>query len=108
MFFNLFKRKEKKLLTGGLNKDVLTGFIDKIEDIVCIVDNNYKIDYINKPEMVTKYNYLMDLLEYNENQEIYNEIFDTVKLEGFYSNNIEILHSILKSEKTIILKMAKM
>lgn len=93
MFFNIFKRKEKKLLTGGLNKDVLEGFIDKIEDIVCIVDNNYKIDYINKPEMATRYNYLMDLLEYKDNQDMYNEILNTVKLEGFYSNNIEIIRN---------------
>lgn len=97
MFFNLFKRKNKKLLNGGLNEDVLSGFIDKIEDIVCIVDNNYKLDYINKPEMMAKYNYLMDILEYNENKYIYNEIINTAKQEGFYSNNIEIFRN---KEKT--------
>ena len=101
MFFNLFKRKEKKMLTGGLNNDVLAGFIDKIEDIVCIVDNNYKIDYINKPEMAEKYNYLMDLLEYNENQEMYNEIINTTKIDGFYSNNIEIMKNKEKNKMYI-------
>lgn len=103
MFFNLFKRKEKKLLTNGLNRDVVEGFIDKIEDIVCIVDNNYKLDYINKPDMAIKYNYLMDLLEYNENQDMYNEILDTIKLEGFYSNNIEILRN--KEKTTMYIAM---
>ena len=33
-FFNFFKKKEKKLLEAGLNKDVVEGFLDKIEDIV--------------------------------------------------------------------------
>lgn len=97
MFFNLFKRKDKKLLTRGLNEDVLTGFIDKIEDIVCIVDNNYKLDYINKPELQTQYHYLMDILEYDENKSIYDEIINETKQEGFYSNNIEIIR---KKEKT--------
>ena len=89
-FFNLFKKKEKKLLEAGLNKDVVEGFLDKIEDIVCIADENYKIDYINKPNMVKKYNFLLELLEYNQNKQLYNEIVNTAKEEGFYSNNIEL------------------
>lgn len=97
MFFNLFKRKEKKLLGTSLNRDVVEGFIDKIEDIVCVADNNYKIEYINKPNMINKYNYLMDLLDYNENQELYNEIIEITKQEGFYSNNVEIIR---EKEKT--------
>ena len=99
MFFNLFRRKEKKLLGTSLNRDVLEGFIDKIEDIVCVVDNNYKIEYINKPNMINKYNYLMDLLDYNENQELYNEIIEITKQEGFYANNVEIIKD---KEKTAI------
>jgi len=97
MFFNLFKRKEKKLLGTTLNKDVVEGFIDKIEDIVCVVDNKHKIEYINKPNMINKYNYLMDLLDYNQNQELYNEIIEIAKQEGFYSNNVEIIRD---KEKT--------
>lgn len=91
-FLKLFKkRNNKNLLGNGLNKDVVEGFIDKIEDIVCIADMNYKIDYINKPELSKKYNYLLELLEYEENEELYNEIVGTAKREGFYSNNIEIV-----------------
>ena len=90
-FFKIFKRKERNLLTNGLNNDVVEGFIDKIEDIVCIVDNEYKIDYINKPDMSKKYNYLFELLSYDENKELYNEIINITKDEGFYSNNIEII-----------------
>lgn len=91
-FLKLFRRKEKNnLLISGLNNDVVEGFIDKIEDIVCIVDSNYKIDYINKPDMAKKYNYLFELLGYDENKELYNEIIETTKEEGFYSNNIEII-----------------
>lgn len=92
MFFNLFKRKEeKKLLENGLNRDVMEGFIDKIEDIVCITDSDYKIEYINKPDMVEKYNYLFELIGYEENKEVYNAIIELTKQDGFYSNNIEIL-----------------
>ena len=90
-FLRLFKKKEQKLLEAGLNRDVVEGFLDKIEDIVCIADENYKIDYINKPNMVNKYNYLLELLEYNKNKQLYNEIVNTAKEEGFYSNNIELI-----------------
>ncbi len=91
-FFKLFKKKsDNKLLGNGLSKDVIEGFIDKIEDIICIADINYKIDYINKPELSNKYKYLLELLEYDENQDIYNKIINTAKTEGFYSNNIEIM-----------------
>ena len=87
----LFKKKEQKLLEAGLNRDVVEGFLDKIEDVVCIADENYKIDYINKPNMVNKYNYLLELLKYDQNKHLYNEIVNTAKEEGFYSNNIELI-----------------
>lgn len=91
-FFKIFKkRNDKKLLVNGLNRDVVEGFIDKIEDIVCIADINYKIDYINKPNLASEYSYLLELLEYDENKELYNKIVNTAKEEGFYSNNIEIV-----------------
>ena len=90
-FFNIFKKKERKLLNNGLNKDVIEGFLDKIEDIICIADCNYQIDYINKSNIEEKYNNLLGLLEYENNKELYNEIVDTVKKEGFYSNNIELI-----------------
>lgn len=97
-FLNIFKKKEKnKLLMSTINNDVIEGFIDKIEDIVCIVDNNYKIEYINKPDLRKKYNYLFELLGYEENKKLYNNIINTAEEEGFYSNNIEIEKN---SEKT--------
>ena len=89
-FLSLFRKKKKIALSNGLNKDVVEGFIDKIEDIICISDVNYNIEYINKPNMNNKYNYLLDLLSYEENKELYNKIIETVKTEGFYSGNIEI------------------
>lgn len=87
-FFNIFKKKERKLLNNGLNKDVIEGFLDKIEDIICIADSNYKIEYINKSNIEEKYNNLLELLEYENNKKLYNEIINRVKQEGFYSNNI--------------------
>jgi len=89
-FLNLFKKKEKRMLTNGLSRDVIEGFIDKIEDVICIADSNYKIDYINKPDLANKYSYLLELLEYEENKELYNKIIETTKEEGFYADDIEI------------------
>ena len=43
--------------------------------------------------MTKKYSYLLDILEYKENKELYNEIVNTAKEEGFYSNNIEIVRN---------------
>ena len=52
------KRKEKRMITTGLSRDVIEGFIDKIEDIICIADCNYQIDYINKSNIEEKYTIL--------------------------------------------------
>ena len=90
-FFRIFKKKENKLLESGLNRDVVEGFIDKIEDVICIADKNYKIDYINKPNLDRKYNYLLDILEYESNKVLYNEIVEKARQEGCYANNIEII-----------------
>ena len=87
-FLSLFKKKEKRMLTSGLSREVIEGFIDKIEDVICIADSNYKIEYINKPDMANKYNYLLDLLEYDNNKSIYNKIIETAKKEGFYSGDL--------------------
>ena len=89
-FFDIFRKKEKKMLTNGLSRDVIEGFIDKIEDIICIADSNYKIEYINKPDMTDKYNYLLDLLEYEKNKDLYNRIIEKTREEGFYSGNVEL------------------
>ena len=90
-FLNIFKKKEVKTLENGLNKDVVEGFIDKIEDIVCIANENYQIDYINKKEMNEKYKYLFELLCYEENKETYNLIMNKITEEGFYANNIKLI-----------------
>lgn len=98
-FLKLFKKKDNLLLEAGLNRGVVEGFLDKIEDIVCIADNNYKIDYINKPDLAVKYTYLLELLEYNENKKLYNDIISTARNEGFYSGNIELMK---ENEKKVI------
>lgn len=47
--------------------------------------------------MSKKYNYLFEILGYDENKELYNQIINTTKDEGFYSGNIEIIK---QNEKT--------
>ena len=56
-FLNPFKRRKKEYLSleTGLNINVVQGFFEKIEDIVCITDNNYEIIYINKQDLKKKY-----------------------------------------------------
>ena len=92
-FLKIFKKKDIKLLNNGLNKDVVEGFLDKIEDIICIADCNYQIEYINKSNIEEKYDNLLELLEYENNKELYNDIIKTVKQEGFYSGDIELVKS---------------
>lgn len=89
--FSIFRRKKENLTISGLNKDVVEGFLEKIEDIVCIIDSKYRIDYINKSNLSKEYKYLFELLNYKDNRRLYNEIIDTANEEGFYSNNIEII-----------------
>ena len=88
--FNLFKRKETHLLEKGLNEEVIKGFIDKIEDMVCIADCNYKIVYMNKANMQGRYKYFFDLLSYEDNKELCQEIVDTVKKENYFAKDIKI------------------
>ena len=56
-FLNPFKRRKKEYLSleTGSNINVVQGFFEKIEDIVCITDNNYEIVYINKKELKETY-----------------------------------------------------
>jgi len=90
-FLKIFKRKPKNLLVGGLNKDVVEGFIDKIEDIICIAGSDHKIDYINKTDMAKKYIYLFEIFGYEENKQLYDEIINIARKKGYYANDIQIV-----------------
>ena len=98
-FLNPFKRKKKEYLSleTGLNINVVQGFFEKIEDIVCITDNNYEIVYINKKELKETYSSLLQIIDYKNNKELLEEIDKQIQDEGFFSDNIEIMQG---QEKT--------
>lgn len=92
-FLNPFKRRKKEYLSleTGLNINVVQGFFEKIEDIVCITDNNYEIIYINKQELKKKYSSLLQIIDYKNNRDLLVEIDKQIQDEGFFSGNIEII-----------------
>ena len=98
-FLNPFKRRKKEYLSleTGLNINVVQGFFEKIEDIVCITDNNYEIVYINKKELKETYSSLLQIIDYKNNKELLEEIDKQIQDEGFFSDNIEIMQG---QEKT--------
>ena len=69
----------------------MQGFFEKIEDIVCITDNNYEIIYINKQELKKKYSSLLQIIDYKNNRDLLVEIDKQIQDEGFFSGNIEII-----------------
>ena len=80
-----------------MNINVVQGFFEKIEDIVCITDNNYEIVYINKKELKETYSSLLQIIDYKNNKELLEEIDKQIQDEGFFSDNIEIMQG---QEKT--------
>lgn len=92
-FFNPFKRRKKEYLSleTGLNINVVQGFFEKIEDIICITDNNYEIVYINKKELKKQYSSLLQIIDYQNNKYLLEKIDKQIQEEGFFSGNIEII-----------------
>lgn len=92
-FLNPFKRRKKEYLSleTGLNINVVQGFFEKIEDIVCITDNKYEIIYINKQDLKKKYSSLLQIIDYKNNRDLLVEIDKQIQDEGFFSGNIEII-----------------
>ena len=92
-FFNPFKRRKKEYLSleTGLNINVVQGFFEKIEDIICITDNNYEIIYINKKELKKQYSSLLQIIDYQNNKYLLEKIDKQIQEEGFFSGNIEII-----------------
>ena len=88
MFFK--KRQDKKLLGSTINPMIMEGFLNKIQDIICIVDYTGKIETINKPDINENYHSLQELLAAKENKELYNQIMSSVKEEGCYINDVEL------------------
>lgn len=90
-FLNIFKKKEKiQKLDGGINVNVMRGFLEQIEDTICIANVQGDIEYINNPSMLDKYKTLRDLLEYKENKSTYSKIISTALDEGAFIGDIEL------------------
>ena len=70
MFFK--KRNDKKMLeSSSINPSIMTGFLNKIEDIICVVKYDGSIVTINKDDI--KYHSLQELLNEKQNKELYSK-----------------------------------
>lgn len=87
MFFK--KRNDKKMLeSSSINPIIMSGFLNKIEDIICIVKYDGNFVTVNKDDI--KFHSLQELLNEKQNKELYSKIITTVKEEGCYQSDIEI------------------
>lgn len=90
-FLNIFKKKNKiQKIDSGINADVMRGFLEQIEDIICIANIQGEIEYINNKEMRNKYKSLQEILEYKENKSLYSKIIETALDEGAFIGDIEL------------------
>lgn len=91
IFFN--KNKSDK---STINPKIMEGFLNKIDDIICIANFDGTIEIINNAEINTNYKTLSDFFSEKENKELYDTIISTVKRDGCYINDIELYR---KNEK---------
>lgn len=89
LFFDRFL-KRKQLNTPMIDPVIMDGFLNKIEDIVCIANYDFSIELINKPEINEKYTTLKELLSAERNQDVYETITKKVLDEGYFIGDIEI------------------
>lgn len=90
-FLNIFKKKDRvQKIDGGINVNVMRGFLEQIEDTICIADLQGNIEYINSQELTEKYKTLQDVLEYKENKSLYSKIIATALDEGAFIGDIEL------------------
>ncbi len=89
----IFKNKEEK---SFINPKIMEGFLNKIDDIICVANFDGTIEVINNPEINKTYKTLSDFFAEKENKELYDTIIDTVKKEGCYISDIELYR---KNEK---------
>ncbi len=85
------RKKRNKMLVSNLNIDVVEGFFDQIQDIICITDYEGTIEYINNGEIYNKYTKLKEVLLYDQyNELIYEEIISKTLEEGSYIGEVEL------------------
>lgn len=90
-FLNIFAKKEtRQQLDNGMNVNVVRGFLEQIEDTICIANSQGDIEYINNISMKEKYKTLRELFEYQENKSLYNKIIATAMDEGAFIGDIEL------------------
>lgn len=90
-FLNIFKKKDRiQKIDSGINVNVMRGFLEQIEDTICIANTQGDIEYINNKEMMEKYKTLQDILEYKENKSLYSKIIETALDEGAFIGDIEL------------------
>ena len=81
-----FKKEEKRL-----DPSIISGFLNKIQDIILTANEDGEIETINKEEMIDKYKNLGDFFEQKDNKELYEDMMKQIKEEGSFINDIEII-----------------
>ena len=85
----LFNKKYEQN-SNKIDPSVLEGFINKINDIILIANNDETIEIINKPEIMEEYKSLPDFFEKKYNEDLYNDMIFKIKVNGSFIDNIEI------------------
>ena len=97
-----FKRKKDKEITKALNPVIAEGFLNRIKDVICIVNYDGTIETINNPDVNKNYKTLNQLLEEKTNKETFHRIVSKVMQEGCITEDVELLRERNKVNKYII------
>lgn len=82
--------RRKRLNTPMIDPDIMDGFFNKIDDIICIANYDLSIELINKKSINEEYTQLSELFSAEKNEEIYDDIVKKIFDEGCFIGDIEI------------------
>ena len=102
--FNFFKKKAKKdnVVTKALNPAIAEGFLNDIDDIVCIANYDGTIETINNFEKNEQYKTLKDLLFEMNNKDTYQKIIDKIIKDGVFNDDVVFIDKDNRRNRYII------
>lgn len=102
--FNFFKKKAKKdnVVTKALNPAIAEGFLNDIDDIVCIANYDGTIETINNFEKNEQYKTLKDLLFEMNNKDTYQKIIDKIIKDGVFNEDVVFIDKDNRRNRYII------
>lgn len=89
---NFFSNKNKKdYLSNKINPTIMEGFLNKIDDIICIANFDGTIEIINNPTINSNYKTIKEFFSEEENPALYVKILESLKNKGSYINDLELI-----------------